>query len=148
MWAEVFKGVTWQERKHCIKLYIPSRTAIVLCPLEKAINLKDKPKMPLMTARQEKQLLEIQQAASTIIPKPTANAPATPEKNEPYGNKTAKPFVVTSVMSNPGQPLVVNINEKNKQVSPMVKLSMEEQKSSPERKAAPKKKIVNMIDEL
>lgn len=63
MWLEVHKGVTWQERKHCLKLYIPSRTAIVLCPLEKAINLADKPKMPALTARQEKQLQEIQVAS-------------------------------------------------------------------------------------
>ena len=57
-WVEVYPGVTWQERKNCLKIYIPARTCIVLCPLQAAMEtLAAKPdcglQMPPLTARQK-----------------------------------------------------------------------------------------------
>ena len=54
-WVEVQKDVPWHDRRHSLKLYVPARTAVVLCPYEFAVG-KDEPMMPEVTDRQRAQV--------------------------------------------------------------------------------------------
>lgn len=90
IWFEVQENQSANQRPHSLKLYLPARTCIILCPYENAVKLNVQlEQMPAVTDRQRNQVQSagprmIQQSTAPKVHQVPVSAPILPEEKKEH----------------------------------------------------------------